>query len=69
MRRNREVARQPVLTATKQTERPVSGSVIAMLNGIFGSILPGAVVRELPKSWHMPERMAAHIMGETSLRA
>ncbi|PBN44743.1 DUF6118 family protein [Sphingobium sp. D43FB] len=34
---------------------------------LLWSILPGAVLRALPTSWHMPEGMAAHIMGEASL--
>lgn len=31
------------------------------------SILPGAFLRALPASWHMPESMAAHIIGEETL--
>lgn len=31
------------------------------------SILPGVVLRALPTSWHMPERMAAHMIGEVTL--
>ncbi|MEG8222342.1 DUF6118 family protein [Sphingomonas sp. HH69] len=34
---------------------------------LLWSILPGVVLRALPTSWHMPENMAAHIMGEASL--
>jgi hypothetical protein len=34
---------------------------------LLWSILPGVVVRALPMSWHMPESMAAHIIGEPSL--
>lgn len=30
-------------------------------------VLPGAVARSLPESWHMPERMAARMMGEPTL--
>lgn len=34
---------------------------------LLWSILPGAVVRSLPQSWHLPEKMAAHIVGAPSL--
>lgn len=34
---------------------------------LLWSILPGAVARVLPTGWHMPERMAAHIIGEPRL--
>jgi hypothetical protein len=31
------------------------------------SALPGVIVRALPMSWHVPERVAAHIIGEPTL--
>lgn len=34
---------------------------------VLWSILPGVVLRALPVSWHMPESMAAHIIGEETL--
>ena len=34
---------------------------------LLWSILPGVVLRALPTSWHMPESMAAHVIGEPSL--
>lgn len=34
---------------------------------LLWSILPGVVLRALPKSWYMPEKMAAHIMRKASL--
>jgi len=34
---------------------------------LLWSILPGAILRALPQGWHMPEAMAAHIMGEPTL--
>lgn len=34
---------------------------------LLWSIMPGVILRALPTSWHMPESMAAHIIGETSL--
>ncbi len=45
---------------------------IAVASGIavgclLWSILPGVILRALPASWHMPESMAAHIIGEPSL--
>lgn len=45
---------------------------IAIAGGIaagclFWSIMPGVVLRAMPTSWHMPESMAAHIIGEPSL--
>jgi hypothetical protein len=30
---------------------------------LLWSILPGAIVRALPESWHMSEKMAAHVVG------
>ncbi|WP_129791526.1 DUF6118 family protein [Sphingosinicella sp. CPCC 101087] len=36
------------------------GVVVGML---IWSIVPGAVVRSLPESWHAPEWMAARVMG------
>jgi len=45
---------------------------IAIAGGIAAgcliwSILPGVILRVLPASWHMPESMAAHIIGEPTL--
>ena len=35
-----------------------------MLAGcLLWAILPGAFARALPESWHVPERMAAHVAG------
>lgn len=34
---------------------------------LLWSILPGVVLRALPARWHMPESMAAHIVGEETL--
>ena len=34
---------------------------------LLWSILPGVLLRALPDSWHMPESMAAHIIGEPTL--
>ena len=34
---------------------------------LLWAILPGVILRALPTGWHMPESMAAHIVGETSI--
>jgi hypothetical protein len=34
---------------------------------LLWSILPGVILRSLPSSWHMPDSMAAHIIGEPTL--
>lgn len=34
---------------------------------LLWSFLPGVVLRALPRSWHMPENMARHIIGEPSI--
>lgn len=34
---------------------------------ILWAILPGAFARALPESWHVPERMAAHVAGGPTL--
>lgn len=48
----------------RQTQRERWIAVAGMLAGILlWSILPGAVVRSLPESWHAPEWMAARMMG------
>lgn len=43
----------------------VGGGLLAGM--LFWSIMPGVILRALPASWHMPESMAAHIIGEPSL--
>lgn len=48
----------------RRTEREWIIGAGGLLAGILlWSILPGAVVRSLPESWHAPEWMAARIMG------
>lgn len=44
----------------------------ALSGGLFAGILiwsflPGVILRALPQSWHMPENMARHIVGERTL--
>lgn len=41
------------------------GSVLA--GCLLWSFLPGVVARTLPESWHMPERLARHLVGEPTL--
>lgn len=51
-------------TSDKQFQFFLWITIGAFLFGIlFWSILPGAVARSLPESWHMPEWMAARTMG------
>ncbi|WP_336970793.1 DUF6118 family protein [Sphingobium aromaticiconvertens] len=38
-----------------------------MAGCLLWAILPGVILRALPTSWHMPENMAAHIIGEPTL--
>jgi len=45
--------------------KAVAGGVAA--GCLLWSILPGVILRSLPASWHMPESMAAHILGEPNL--
>lgn len=41
---------------------------VGLLAGcLLWAILPGAILRALPTGWHMPESMAAHIVGEPAL--
>lgn len=48
----------------RRSERELVIGVGGFLAGILlWSVLPGAVVRSLPESWHAPEWMAARIMG------
>lgn len=43
----------------------VVGGILA--GCLLWSILPGAILRSLPQSWNMPEKMAAHIVGAPSV--
>ncbi|MCI4590408.1 DUF6118 family protein [Sphingobium sp. BYY-5] len=43
----------------------IGGGMVAGM--MAWSILPGVVLRALPQGWHMPEKMAAHIIGEPTL--
>ena len=43
----------------------VSGGILA--GCLLWSFLPGVILRAMPQSWHMPENMARHIVGEPTL--
>ena len=50
--------------ADQQTERQIWCVAAGMLAGILvWAVLPGAVARSLPASWHVPEWMAARTMN------
>ena len=42
-----------------------SGGLVAGL--LISMVVPGMIARELPRNWHVPERMARHMVGEPSL--
>jgi hypothetical protein len=51
-------------TAQAQDKRLRRVSVNCMIAGmILWAILPGPIIRAMPASWHLPERMAARAMG------
>lgn len=57
-----------VAAVREQNRRLLWTSGGGLLAGmLLWSFLPGVVLRALPQSWHMPENMARHIIGETSL--
>jgi hypothetical protein len=52
----------------RAVERRTRRELIIVVGGVLAgillwSILPGAVVRSLPESWHAPDWMAARMMG------
>lgn len=51
-------------TAQAQDKRLRRVSINCMIAGmILWAMLPGIIIRALPASWHLPERMAARAMG------
>lgn len=55
-------------TAHEQRRHLVWAAGGGLLTGcLLWSIMPGVILRALPASWHMPESMATHIIGEPSL--
>ena len=56
------IERGRAIERRSQRERWIAaGGVLAGI--LLWSILPGAIVRSLPESWHAPEWMAARMMG------
>lgn len=54
----------------EQRKRLVSTAGGSLLAGcLLWSLLPGVLARTLPESWHMPERLARHMVGEPTLWA
>ncbi len=57
------------ITAVREQHRRLlwtaGGGLLAGM--LLWSLLPGVVLRAMPQSWHMPENMARHIIGEPSL--
>ncbi|PNQ03435.1 MULTISPECIES: DUF6118 family protein [unclassified Sphingobium] len=57
-----------IATAREQRRHRLWAAGIGVLAGMLAwSILPGVTLRAMPQSWHMPESMAAHIIGEPTL--
>jgi len=57
-----------VRAADAQQKHLVWAASLGVLAGcLLWAILPGVILRALPDSWHGPERMAAHIVGEPSM--
>ncbi|HMN52624.1 MAG TPA: DUF6118 family protein [Sphingopyxis sp.] len=57
-----------VTTVREQRRRllwAAGGSLLAGM--LLWSFLPGVILRAFPQSWHMPENMARHIIGEPTL--
>jgi hypothetical protein len=56
------------VSAYEQRRRLLWAICGGLLAGMFlWSFLPGVILRALPQSWHMPENMARHIIGEPTL--
>jgi hypothetical protein len=54
----------------EQRERVLWAAGGGVLAGcLLWSFLPGVVARTLPQGWHMPERLARHMVGEPTLWA
>lgn len=57
-----------VATVREQRRRLLWAAAGSLLIGmLLWSFLPGVVLRAMPQSWHMPENMARHIIGEPTL--
>ena len=52
----------------EQRKHTLWAAGVGLLAGcLVWAILPGVILRALPTGWHMPESMAAHIVGEPVL--
>jgi hypothetical protein len=52
------------VTAREQRRRLAwTGGVCLFAGALLMSFMPGWTAREMPASWHWPERMAAHVLG------
>lgn len=57
-----------IRSANEQRRHLVWAAGSGLMAGcLLWSILPGVVLRAFPTSWHLPENMAAHIIGEETL--
>jgi len=57
-----------ITTAREQRRRLIWAAGGGLFAGmLLWSILPGVILRTMPQSWHMPENMARHIIGEPTL--
>lgn len=57
-----------VATIREQRHRYLWAAGSGLLAGmLLWSFMPGVILRAMPQSWHMPENMARHIIGEPTL--
>ena len=62
--RNIGAALASARAAQAQRQQLIRASIVGMLAGaMLWAILPGPIARALPNSWHLPERMAARMLG------
>ena len=59
----------PVAHEGREQRRHLLWAVSAglLVGCVLWAIIPGVILRALPTDWHMPESMAAHIVGEPVL--
>ena len=52
----------------EQRKRLLWAASVGLLSGcLLWATIPGVILRAVPTGWHMPENMAAHIVGEPAL--
>ena len=57
-----------IATAREQRRRLLWAACSGLLAGmLLWSFLPGVILRSLPQGWHLPESIAAHIVGAPTL--